>query len=130
MSFADLRRSALEFGALSTDLFAELVAITNPGGTPRQVTVKIEHDNPRDRARREFDTVDTMERIRVTVQLGTDDYRLPSRPQPSATLVRSDARDPEGKPFQFADEIAYEGDTHAVYVFARPRRVTQGRRIR
>lgn len=130
MSFADLRRSALEFGALSTGLFAELVTITNPGGAARQVTAKIEHDSPRDRARREFDTVDTMERIRVTVQLGTEEYRLPSRPQPSATLVRSDARDPEGKPFQFGDEIVYEGDTHAVYVFARPRRVTQGRRIR
>jgi hypothetical protein len=129
MSFADLRRSALAFGALSTGAFAELVTIADYTGN-HEVTAKIEHDSPRDRSRRENDTVDTMERIRVTVEIGSGDLQLPKRPQPAATLMRSAARDPEQKPFQFADEIVYEGEVHAAYIFTRPRRIAQGRRVR
>lgn len=128
MSFADLRRSALAFGALSTDKFAELVTIADYTGD-HEVNAKIEHDNPRDRSRRENDTVDTMERIRVTVEIGSDALQLPKRPQPAATLMRSTARDPEQKPFQFADEIVFESDVYAAYIFTRPRRIAQGGRV-
>lgn len=129
MSFADLRRLGLRFGATSTEQFAELVTIADYTGS-HEVNAKIEHDNPRDRNRRESDTVDTMERIRVTVEIGSDSLQLPKRPQPAATLMRSAAHDPEQKPFQFADEIVFESDVHAVYIFSRPRRIAQGRRVR
>jgi hypothetical protein len=106
------------------------------------VRVKIEHDDMIRRRRGGTAsgnesmqmTFDTRERIRVTVSRDADfaGGGYPTRPVPGATLVRSEARDPAGesdKPraFAFRGEIVFEGDQHAVYVFERPRRFSQGK---
>ena len=138
MTFAALRQAVLQGGALSSALFAEDVTITAPGdgAEPASVRVKIEHDDMVRRRRggtasgNESSqlTFDTRERIRVTVSRDVNYVGgLAERPAPAATLVRSEARDPNQTPFAFRGEIVFEGDQHAVYVFERPRRIAQGK---
>lgn len=151
MSFAELRQTCLQGGALSSDQFAENVTITEPteGAEPATPRVKIEHDDMIRRRRGGTAsgnesmqmTFDTRERIRVTVSRNpnwmSDDVvpvllSYPTRPLVGATLLRSEARDPAGesdKPraFAFRGEIVFEADQHAVYMFERPRRFAQGK---
>jgi hypothetical protein len=141
MSFAALRQTVLQAHALSTDYFAEDVEIDGEDGAPRAVRVKIEHEqmgpssSNRTSSRklgdeRDRGTFDERERIRVLVSRDpTQAKSYTGRPQPGASLSRSQARDPDRRPFVFLGEVVYEGDQHAVYVFERPRRIAQGRGI-
>lgn len=127
MTFAEHRQRVLQACALSSDFFAETVTI----GT-QEVRAKITHESllasgkprPVDQGTR---TVAEYERIMVLVSRNADEAQsLPVRPQPGDKLVRSSARDPDQRPFQFAGDVEFEGDQHAVYYFQRPRRVAQG----
>lgn len=127
VTFAELRQTVLQAHCLGEDRFAEDVEIGS-----RTVRAKITHESllksgmpkPANGGTR---TVSEFERIMVTVSRDvTYEKSLPTRPQPGDTLLRSTERDPDRRPFQFASEIEFEGDQHAVYYFQRPRRVAQG----
>lgn len=115
--------------ALGEDRFAEDVEIGS-----RTVRAKITHESllqtgkptPRNTGTQ---TVSEHERIMVLVsRVATYEKSLPERPQPGDSLVRAVDRDPDRRPFQFAGDIEFEGDVHAVYYFQRKRRVSQGGR--
>lgn len=143
MSFAALRQAVLQGGALSSDLFAEDVTIQEPGDEAEEVTVrvKLEHDDMIRRRRGGTAsgnesiamTVDTRDRVVVTLSRDASwEFAYPQRPAVGAKLVRAESRDPrdgEGnpRPYAYRGEVVFEGDQHAVYVFERPRRITQGK---
>jgi hypothetical protein len=74
-------------------------------------------------------TVAEFERVMVLVsRVASYEKSLPVRPQPGESLLRSADRDSDRRPFQFAGDVEFEGDVHAVYYFQRKRRVAQGGR--
>ena len=136
MSFAELRQTVLQGYALSTDYFAEDVEMGAPDDSGELLSVRVKIDtlyetrrglgsNPANEARR--GTLDERQRIKVTLSRDASWSRAyPGRPQLGTPLYRAEARDADRRPYTFRGEVAYEGDQHAVYVFERPRRVTQG----
>jgi hypothetical protein len=138
MSFADLRQTVIQGHALNPAYFGELVQIAAPddSGTLLDVAAKVEAVPPWMRRGTDGDnegrrgTVDQRDWLRVTVSRNSqfaNNYQ--HRPQPATELYRSEARDPDRRPFTFRGMIVYEGDQHAVYIFERPRRVAQGRGV-
>ncbi len=115
--------------ALGEDRFAEDVEIGS-----RTVRAKVTHESllqsgkPKP-SNQGTQTVAEFERIMVLVsRVASYEKSLPQRPQPGETLFRAADRDADTRPFQFAGDIEFEGDVHAVYYFQRPRRVVQGGR--
>jgi hypothetical protein len=138
MTFADLRQTVVKNFALSADFFGETVQIDSPddSDTPLEVNVKLEAVPPW--MRRATDglneqrrgTIDEREWLRVMFSRNADDVNAyPTRPAIACKLVRDSARDPDPRPYTFRGEVVYEGDQHAVYIFERPRRFSQGRGV-
>lgn len=131
MTFAALRQTVLQAGALSTSFFAEVVEFTAATGEISEITVKITHEqlNPKPARSRDGNNVDELERILVLVSRDSEyaGGAMITKPNPGEQLRRSEARDADRRPFAFAGEVSFEGDQHAVYVFQRPRRYVQGR---
>lgn len=135
MTFAALRQTVLRAHALSTDRYAETVELTTATAT-REVRAKVTHRQlgPRGQTRSAMPgddrrgTYDEREQIEVLVSRDASwELSLPSRPQATEELRRSESIDPDRRPFTFRGEVLFEGDQHAVYVFERPRRIGQGR---
>lgn len=129
-AFDDLRKKVLQQGALS--LFSEVVS-WDDRREQSSPTVKIEHRQAGPKYQSSGvgsqpqisnGTVDQTEQIRVTV----DRSEVESTPQQGATLIRSEAKDPDQRPYVFSGEIVFSGPVHAVYIFQRPLRTAQGRR--
>ena len=133
MSFADVRKAVLNANALSIEFWAEDVEV---GG--QSYRVKIEHEQLGKRIQTaggnqvpSDNTLDELERIRVTFSRdpGFEHGGLPRKPNVGTGLSRAIERDADRRPFVFAGEVDFEGDQHAVYIFQRTRRVSQGRRV-
>ena len=129
VTFAELRQTVLTSHSLGEDRFAEDVEIGS-----RTVRAKVTHESPLQSGKPKptnsgTQTVAEFERVMVLVcRVATAEKSLPQRPQPGETLFRAADRDPDTRPFQFAGDVEFEGDVHAVYYFQRPRRVVQGGR--
>ncbi len=129
-AFDDLRKKVLQQGALS--LFGETVELSDQNGT-HELTVKIETRQaaPKNQStgtdshsRAATGTVDQTEQVRVTIDKSAIAYALRVGSKMTRTIDNTDDR-----PFVFAGEIEFNGPVHAVYVFQRPLRVSQGRRV-
>jgi hypothetical protein len=133
MTFAELRQAVLQGGALNPDFFAEEATIQVPGiAQGLTVRCKITHTQATTARGPQIDndgSLDEYERIAVLVSRDpSQPLSLPQKPAVGTHLFRSVSRDTDRRPFAFSGEVQFEGDQHAVYVFARPRRVAQGRR--
>lgn len=137
MTFADVRKAVLNACALSTDFWAETVEIVD-GDSSRTCTVKVEHEQLGKRIQTaggnqvpSDQTLDELERIRVTFSRDPNfaGGGMPRKPNVGSGLLRSSDRDSDRRPFAFAGEVDFEGDQHAVYIYQRTRRVSQGRRL-
>jgi hypothetical protein len=132
MTFAELRRAVLNANTLSTDFWAEDVEVD--GATCR---VKIETaqlgkqiQQPAGNQIPSENTLDEMERIRVTFSRDPsfEFGGLAKKPNVGTGLLRGADRDADRRLFTFGGEVEQEGDLHAVYIFQRPRRVSQGKK--
>jgi hypothetical protein len=136
VSFADLRQTVLQSHALNPAFFAETVQIGSPDDPDNLLNVVAKCEDVPQWMNRGTDgqnetrrgTFDQREWLRVTLSRdATKPNSYPGRPQPATPLYRSEARDADRRPFTFRNNIVYEGDQHAVYIFERPRRVGQGK---
>lgn len=133
MTFAELRRTVLRAGALSTTWFAEDVTYTPRGGTGRTVTVKIEMEaKPRRDERRPIGATqrDESQRIRVMISRETNwsGGGLAATPQIGDTITRAASRDADERPWTYTGETIAESELHATYIFERARRHWDARR--
>lgn len=133
MTFAELRRTVLRAGALSTDWFAEQVTYTPRDGVSRTITVKIEMETkPRRDERRPLGAAqrDESQRIRVVVSRETNwsGGGVSATPQIGDRLVRSASRDADERPWTYTGETIAESELAATYVFERARRQWDARR--
>lgn len=133
MTFAELRRTVLRAGPLSTTWFAESVTYTPRSGTPRTVTVKIEMETkPRRDERRPIGATqrDESQRIRVVISRETNwsGGGLASTPQIGDTITRAVARDADERPWTYTGETVAESELAGTYVFERARRHWDARR--
>jgi hypothetical protein len=136
VSFADLRQTVLQAHCLNTAYFAEMVQIGAPDDSDTLLNVRAKCEDVPQWMNRNTDgqnearrgTFDQREWLRVTVSRDPNQANsYPSRPQPATPLYRAAARDGDRRPFTFRNNIVFEGDQHAVYIFERPRRVGQGK---
>jgi hypothetical protein len=135
MSFAALRQTVLQAFALGEDKFAEDVTLVDSEGNETPVRAKITSSQlgllsgTRQIPPQEDLTFEELELIEVLVSRDPLYAKsCPGRPQPGTGLRRDSDHDADGRPFAFSGQMLFEGDQHAVYLFQRPRRVTQGRR--
>jgi hypothetical protein len=135
MSFAALRQTCLRAFALGEDKFAEDVTLIDGEGNERTVRVKITVgqlgllSGTRQIPPQEDMTFEELELIEVLVSRDPLYAKsCPGRPQPGSALRRDPTKDEDGRKYGFSGQVLFEGDQHAVYLFQRPRRLTQGRR--
>lgn len=138
MTFATLRQTVLQQGALNPAFFAETASLTTrASGKSQDLTVKVTHrqTGPQGVGLRQAGpiqktTVDEMEQVEVLFSRDPTfaGGGLARKPDPGDEIRRAPEADADKRPFMFAGEVVFEGDQHAVYVFQRPRRYVGGTR--
>jgi hypothetical protein len=144
MTFAQLRQTAMQLGALNSELFAEDVQV-QVSGTFKPVRALCSIIGVNDSQGRlvgatgvfpQAGTFDDTERLRVFVSRDPSftpaGYAAPGSltrtPQVGDQLMRAAAKDANRRPFVYRGEKQWESDQAAVYIFERPTREIQGRR--
>lgn len=133
MSFADTRRQVLHNYTLSTDYFGEDAQLIRRNKQVVPVRVKVTHRQAGNilsntAGVRPGSSQDEKERIEVVFSRDTtwEFGGIDRKPDTGEEFMRSDSRDKDRRPFQFAGEVVFEGDVHAVYVFERQRGMVKG----
>lgn len=135
MSFADIRRHTLHNHTLNPDHFGEDATFTSQrprADVPVRVKVTMRQTGNTTSAtnagNRPSNNQDEKEKIEVVFSRdGSWEFGgLTRKPEYGDKFQRSEARDPDRRAYQFAGEIVFEGDVHAVYVFERERSYVKG----
>lgn len=133
MTFAESRRETLHNYTLSPDYFGEDATLVRRNRQTVPVRVKVTHRQTGNTVTnmagtRPNSSQDEKERIEVVFSRDTTwQYGgIDRKPDTGDEFLRSDTRDKDRRPFQFAGEVVFEGDVHAVYVFERQRAMVKG----
>lgn len=127
-NFAELRRAVLHDTQLSTDLFGERVTVEPEHGAGREISAHVSHMQRQQETEASIDEMESLE-VRVGTDESNTDVGGIADPKPGLLLWRSEANDPDRRPFQFNGNILRRFPHKLILEFERTKRTAQGRGV-